>query len=53
MGVRLQALAAALLALASLAASANEVDIRLERVPLYQLARIVLGEIVRVMRIAP
>ena len=43
---RLRALAAALLALASLAASANEVDIRLERVPLYQLARVVLGEIV-------
>jgi general secretion pathway protein D len=43
---RLRALAAALLALASLTASANEVDIRLERVPLYQLARVVLGEIV-------
>src|SRR5712664_2740609 len=42
---RLRGLAAALLALASLA-SANEVDIRLERVPLYQLARVVLGEIV-------
>src|SRR5712691_6970938 len=42
---RLRALAAALLALASLTASANEVDIRLERVPLYQLARVVLGEI--------
>jgi type II/III secretion system protein len=46
MVARRLALAAALLALVSLTASANEVDIRLERVPLYQLARVVLGEIV-------
>jgi type II secretory pathway component GspD/PulD (secretin) len=45
MGVRLQGLAAALLALAAAASSASDVDIRLERVSLYQLSRLVLGEL--------
>src|SRR5438128_5563484 len=46
MGVRLQVLAAALLALAAAAASsASDVDIRLERVSLYELSRLVLGEL--------
>jgi general secretion pathway protein D len=45
MGVRLQALAAALLALAATASSASDVDIRLERVSLYELSRLVLGEL--------
>jgi len=45
MDVRLQGLAAALLALAAAASSASDVDIRLERVSLYQLSRLVLGEL--------
>jgi general secretion pathway protein D len=45
MGMRLQGLAGALLALAAAASSASDVDIRLERVPLYQLSRLVLGEL--------
>ncbi|HZR02980.1 MAG TPA: hypothetical protein VFA81_07405 [Burkholderiales bacterium] len=43
--MRLQGLAAALLALAAATSSANDVDIRLERVSLYQLSRLVLGEL--------
>src|SRR6266568_7961690 len=42
-----QVLAAALIALASLTASASDVDIRLERVSLYQLSRVVLGELLQ------
>src|SRR3954471_7652894 len=45
MGVRPQALAAALLALAAAASSASDVDITLERVSLYELSRLVLGEL--------
>src|SRR4051812_40488500 len=45
MDVRRQALAAVLLALAAATCSASEVDIRLERVSLYELARLVLGEL--------
>src|SRR5581483_658281 len=45
MGKRLLALAAALLALVQLPASASDVDIRLERAPLYQVTRLVLGEL--------
>ena len=40
-----QVLAATLLALVAAACWANEIDIRLERVSLYQLARVVLGEL--------
>src|SRR5260370_34053993 len=40
-----RALAAAFLAALALSASANDAAIRLERVSLYQLARLVLGEL--------
>src|SRR5260370_41405747 len=40
-----RALAAAFLAALALTASANDASIRLERVSLYQLARLVLGEL--------
>src|SRR5437763_15218969 len=45
MGMRLQGLAAALLALAAAVSSASDVDIRLERISLYELSRLVLGEL--------
>src|SRR4051812_44799453 len=45
MDARRQVLAAAVLALAAAICSASEVDIRLERVSLYELARLVLGEL--------